>query len=432
MDQLLEKCLSCRYARGKMRAFYTIMEGKENDPDAFQDALDELTDFLGIKQASEKEKLKIIRTVFDQPITHYQDSLPQQKDCVSNVTSILYELGPFFPNSGCDPFSYHKSTSNIMSRICLMQGKKEEGKQVAQFKNLDEKVSDDFFLSEEKSLDQIAEAKEISSDEAQKVEQIYANILENFIYTEEEKWEVTEEYECIRHTLKTIIDFQNQRNAEREKYDNFVERYNMLNDYQREIVGRFVMKLPTHFGHNLERIMQVKGITDTIITNLIKPLQPKAKPTDIRELKNRQHIVEYEDFIRLLCRVLLVDREALYTGTGKSYGNWMQYLSDANAAKEGLKKLTGECNTEGKSAAKIKTAFRDALAELLSQDLEVEQLIQEQTENFDFTEEEFSVFKDIDEDSVEDEYEDPAEHYHYILDTAPIDILLDVLAEMKE
>lgn len=438
----IRKCLSCKFARNILRCYWILKrEVPSPTPTTLQgeaaECLATLSDFWGIGDIPDNKKLTEVCRIFKNSdnSTLYQQT--EYEICIQMLTTIIYEMSCFFNRENV--FSYRTFTASIFAMMHDSLAAQNEaskkslplGKYARKFAHLDEKVDDSEVTNPERrpNLKTIAESTAITKKEYAIVEHAYLEAFDGFINSTPEQWLIPNRYDCM---WKDIFALHEKGQSLQQRYQLFIDRRDSLDTYGQAVVDRFIMKLPTDFGHNLAKVMAVKGMGENTIVHLIKPLQENANSSDIQGLKNRKTIVEDPAFIRLLCRVLLVDRDVLYSGTGKSYGNWMKYLADADAAREGLEKLMGEGKADGKTDAKVKAAFRDALAKLLSQDLEVEQLIQKQAGNFNFTEEEFSVFKEIDANGIEDEYEDPVEHYQYILDTTPLDILLGVLAGMEK
>lgn len=434
----LKKCLSCKYARNILRCYLELRRHSlDNLSDETKKSLAELLEFLQLGDVPDSKSAQQVLEIFDNPQKFNLYERTEYEVCIQMLTTIIHEMRCFF-RKDYYVFAYGPLTATVFvmmldsmeNESCSLQKRSLLKKYVRKFSHLDEKIDDKRVGEPTRKLKfkTIAESPAITKKEYRQVALNYIKVFDNFIGEHPQKWAVKKRYDCM---MNEIISLNNKNQALAERYQRFVDRRNSLNKYAQNLVDRFVKGLPTNFGHNLKKIMEIKGMSESTLMHLIKPLASEVNVSDIQWLKERKDIYEDPAFIRLLCRILLVDRNALYTGTGKSYGNWMPYLSNKNMAREGLERLNRECSTEEKSSAKIKTAFRNVLAQLLSKDMEVEQLISSQSKNFEFVEEEISVFIYEDEDNDE-RYIDPVEHFKYILDTTPINILLDTLETMEK
>lgn len=436
-----EKCLSCRYAREIMRSYRTVIrEINENTVENLQDhqkeCLDKLAAFLELGDLPEAEKFRQIKDIFsktkDDNYELYEKV--EHEICIVYITSLIYEMNAFFTQD--DIFEYKVLTSSIFKKMCDSfkinsehECKAKLAKKYAdKLKKLSDKIDSGYAADEQLKLASIASRDRITKREYMTVKRMYLNIFDAFIEDEPAVWGVKEQYDCI---MKDIMNHHDITVAADKKYEKFLSYYNTLEQDNKDIVDRFILRLPTHFGNNLSHVMNTKGMTETTIVHLIKPFHTEAIVSDIQSLKKQPNIVDDERFIRLLCRVLLVDRDVLYTGTGKSFGNWMPYLNGGKNIGDGWSKaketiLPTQTSQDNKKSPKI--TFRNELAAILEKDVPLVDFIKKYEYLNIFYEEDFSVFKEKYDDGFEDEYEDEKEHYNYILDKNAVYALLEALS----
>lgn len=439
-DFIREKCLSCKFAREIMKSYMIVIrELNENNIDNLQEYqkvhLNKLATFLELGNISDAEKFNQIKQIFD---NSGKDNLKlydrvEYDYCITSIVTLIHEMNNFFTRKNV--FAYKKMTGSFFKEICdsfpdnsnISQNAKFIKKYISKLKQLEEKVDKNCTPSEKLSLPKLIGRSCITPEEYVSIKRICLCIFDSFIEIEPITWKIEKHYGCM---LIDAIQAHEDRLKMEQTYERFLRHYHKLSDENKELMDRFILRLPTNAGQNLSHVMKAKGIKESMIVNLIRPHHPRALVSDIQELKRKREIEEDERFNRLLCRVLLVDRDVLFTGTGKSFGNWFPYYKGEKEIGDiwniARKNVIFESD-QGNARKRKKASFCSDLANILDEDISVEEFVQKYQYLNIFYEEEFSVFKTKYEDGFEDESEDKIEHFNALLDKNAVYALLEAL-----
>lgn len=308
MEDIMKKCLRCKRAKGYLNLYRTVCqipkERIEKEIELMPQekrALDLMASFLNLNGTYTNEETQESRVfsyvqkyeIISKLISHKKElyETEELESCVDNVVKLIQLTDLYLKEKEITCSAYRKGQKDIFKEIRIICQE-----QIKTEKMSDQEVINEF-LKSGMELDNIEEALKdnICGNDAEV-------LLNKFItYTEE------------------------------DDLHGFSVRYSKLSEHNQQIVYEVILRMPKHFGHNLTRIMKLKGVSDTELKKLLWDKKMSKNASSIQSLKQcrkapnsivtrKGKTVDRSINMHRLCNALLIDEDILIYGIGMDYG----------------------------------------------------------------------------------------------------------------
>lgn len=198
-----------------------------------------------------------------------------------------------------------------------------------------------------------------------------------------------------------------RRGIKQREKNIFFARADKLCSQSKHIIEEYIMYAPKEFGCTLGAVMQEQKMTEQNLSNFTG-----IKANAVQSLLQSKKPQRPQEDISLIARALLVSEDVLYCGTGKIYGNWMDFESKETV--DGIIEKTG--TLKNKNGAK--SWIRESINNIIRKEPdEFQQLMKDNPDSF--IETDYAAYPDV-EDA-----------YYALLNPREAETLLDVLEKME-
>lgn len=409
-----KNCISCFIARKVIEEYGQIYNMRKEDieKDENKSIIEELAGILAILGKLE-EKYAVLKRLSKSRPEDSSELLKQQNlafdesqddKCLVNLQKIISAIKCFYTDdidtdTICDKVPYKYEILSLMHK-----------------ENQDKKNIYREHYNKEKGEEALKKynAKRKEQDGTKEIEDGLEYIFDFYrLYTQIESCNMYNREKCFFKIAKIVKDENEEKQILLQEGTDYFNRVSLLPQEKQNIIWKFLKQMTKNFGYNLRAVMSYKNMTDNDVTQLIPG---DVNASKIEELKKNKTQPD-ENFLLYLCRALLVSKDVLCFGYGKSYGNWKSVLS-----KEGLSELQKAIKEDKEfqeidfsKRTKVKEFARSKIIKIINNDYDE---VIENNPDF-FEEEDFKV------------YESKEEFFINIIDKEYAYILLDVLEQIN-
>lgn len=401
----LESCLECAIGHNiisGMGYIYDYLSSKEGNwreeeaDDTEKEMINQAAAYLGLKGTFKKTCESLFSLTLDEALAGLYEN-EEESACMARLRNIINCLEPIYEN---DKGLY----SMVPARAKIVFAKMDSINAQA-YAGYRDGIDNDVI----KKLNN----KKYAEENMGHIHKTLKKVCERYSSEENPYKFENKAGRCERQIFLDIVNRDSlkadslRRGIKQREKNIFFARADKLCSQSKHILEEYIMHAPKEFGCTLDIVMREQEIKEQNLSNFTG-----IKANAVQSLLQSKKPQRPQEDISLIARALLVSEDVLYCGTGKIYGNWMDFESKKTV--DDIIEKTGTLKNKNEAKSWIRESINNVIRK---EPDEFQQLMKDNPDSF--IETDYAAYPDI-EDA-----------YYALLNPREAETLLDVLEKME-